>query len=111
MRTILIESRYIADCHVKPLHLEGELDAVGQVVVCESAYLPDWGADVFIQHIQEFIKGSIKTLKFDMHKSDAVQMDKRSLDRLTPFGKGPGFDGVKGGQDRFPRRDKRLAHA
>lgn len=101
--TILIESRYIADCHVKPLHLERESDTAGQVVVyvCESSYLPASGADVFIQHIQEFVKGNIKTLKLYMRKSDSAKMDKRSLDRLAPFGKG--IDGVKGGQDRFSR--------
>ena len=66
---------------------------------------------MFIQHIQEFIKGNIKMLKLDMRKSDPVEMDKRSLDGLAPFGKGFVIDGVKGGQDRFLRRDKRLAHA
>ena len=111
MRTILIESHYIADCHVKPLHLEGESDTAGQVVVCESSYLPDRGAAVFNQQMQAFIKGSSKTLKLDMRKSDAVEMDKRSLDVLALFGKGIGIDGVKGGQDRSPRRVKWLAHA
>ena len=63
--------------------------------MCESSYLPDRGADVFIQHTQEFIKGSTKTLKLDMRKSDAVEMDKRSLDELALFGKGIGIDGPK----------------
>ena len=40
-----------------------------------------------------------------------METGKGNLEVLAPVGNGFGIDGVKGGQDRFPRRDKRLPRA
>ena len=79
--------------------------------MCESSYLPGPGAEDYTQRTQEHTKGIIKKLKLEPRKNDAVEIDKVSLDEQVQAFKGYTIDGVKGGQDRFPRLGKRLAHA